>query len=103
MPANSDTTQLKQAYDLIRQQVPSVVVCAGTSSNNGMSVVIGVSGDLLEKGINVDKIIKKEINPLINGNGGGSPQLAQAVGKDPSKLSPAIEKAKEILKKALLK
>jgi len=34
----------------------------------------------------------REIAPMIGGSGGGRPELAQAGGKDPSKLAEALER-----------
>ncbi len=93
---NSDANQLKKFSDLIKQQVPSVAICMGSTFNDSASVIVGVSGDLVEKGIRANELIK-DIAPLINGNGGGRPELAQAGSKDPSNLSSAIAQAKKIL------
>jgi alanyl-tRNA synthetase len=45
----------------------------------------------------------KEIAPIVSGAGGGRPQMAQAGGKDPSKLDDALTRAAELIKAKLRK
>lgn len=94
---NSDTNQLKYFYDLTKQQIPSVAVCFGSTANESASLVIGISDDLVKKGVKANELIK-DIAPLINGSGGGRPDLAQAGSKEPGKLKAAVEQAFKIIK-----
>ncbi len=98
--ANADALQLKKFFDLIKQQVPSVAVCFGSTSNGSASVILGVSGDLVEKGIKANEIIK-EIASLIKGSGGGRPDLAQAGSKETDKVEDAINQAGRLIKEKL--
>ena len=45
--------------------------------------------------------ILKQIAPIIDGGGGGRPNMAQAGGKKPDKLDEAIAKAAEVIKTKL--
>ena len=45
--------------------------------------------------------VVKEIAPIIDGGGGGRPQMAQAGGKSPQKIDEALAKAAEIIKQKL--
>ena len=94
---DSDANQLKDFSDLIKQQIQSFAICFGSTSNGSASVVVGVSSDLVQKGIKANELIK-DIAPLINGTGGGRPELAQAGSKEPEKLVPAIKQAVNIIK-----
>lgn len=49
-----------------------------------ITVTVSVSPDLLEKGLDARAILK-ELLPLIQGKGGGTPTLAQGGGKWPLK------------------
>jgi alanyl-tRNA synthetase len=53
-------------------------------------LLIKISPDLIEKGIMADLMIK-EIADIINGGGGGKMDLAQAGGKEPSKIEAAFK------------
>jgi alanyl-tRNA synthetase len=97
---SSDSNQLKDFSDLIKQQIPSVIVCLGSTANNSISVVVGITEDLIKRGIKASDLIK-DIAPLINGSGGGRPELAQAGSKDIHKLNSAIIKAKQLIKEKL--
>ena len=56
-----------------------------------------VSKGALQKGIHAGKFIK-EVSSLTGGGGGGKPNMAQAGGKDISKLSEAMKQSETILK-----
>jgi alanyl-tRNA synthetase len=43
----------------------------------------------------------KQIAPIVDGGGGGRPQMAQAGGKNPAKIDEALSKAVELIKNGL--
>jgi alanyl-tRNA synthetase len=88
---------LRSATDFIRQNVKSAAVIVGSY---GGYVVATVTDDLIKHNIKANEIIE-QIKPLIDGNGGGRPQMAQAGTKDPSKIEGAIKKIRENLEKAI--
>jgi alanyl-tRNA synthetase len=45
--------------------------------------------------------IIKTIAPIVDGGGGGKPQMAQAGGKNPAKIDDALAKATELIQTAL--
>ena len=45
----------------------------------------------------------KQVAPMIGGGGGGKPDMAQAGGKDPSKLPEALQKAERLGRELLVK
>jgi len=55
---------------------------------------------LIKKGIKANEMIK-EIAPLINGSGGGRPQLAQAGSKEVAKVDKAIEQATQFIREKI--
>ena len=61
----------------------------GTDLEGKAALVVMVTADLSQK-VPAGHIIQK-IAPLVNGGGGGKPELAEAGGKDSSKLADAIE------------
>ena len=82
---------------MIKQKCPSLVLVLGGYTVEHASLLIAVSDDLVHKGIKADEIIK-EIAPLINGSGGGRPQLAQAGSKEIDKVQRAVKQAHQIIK-----
>ena len=55
-----------------------------------------------ERGIRADHLIK-EVAKIIDGGGGGRPELATAGGKDMDKIPEALERGKHILESMLAK
>ena len=45
--------------------------------------------------------IIRQIAPIVDGGGGGRPQMAQAGGKNPKKIEAALAKAVELIKEKL--
>jgi alanyl-tRNA synthetase len=89
-----DVNNLKKIADYAKQTVPvSLVVGVGTQS----TIVIAVTDDLVKKGVNANTIVK-EIATLINGSGGGRPQLAQVGSKEPEKIDQMIKQMPEFIK-----
>ncbi|MBX9686542.1 MAG: alanine--tRNA ligase [Candidatus Obscuribacterales bacterium] len=81
---------LKSLADHLRKQGNDIVaVLASVQGPDKVSLVAGVSDALTKKGINAGKLIK-EAATACGGSGGGKPELAQAGGKDPSKLEAAL-------------
>jgi alanyl-tRNA synthetase len=78
------------------QRLKSGVIALGSATPEKCQLLIAVSQDLVQKNIHAQTLIK-EVSPLIQGGGGGKPNLAQAGGKDPSGLPKALSKLRELL------
>jgi alanyl-tRNA synthetase len=63
------------------------------------SLIVAVGADA-QKSIGANDLLK-EIAPLIDGRGGGKPDLAQAGGTKPSALPEAMKKAHELITRKL--
>ena len=63
-------------------------------------LLAGVTDDLIAKGLKAGDIVKT-IAPIVDGGGGGKPQMAQAGGKNPAKIDEALAKARELIKAGL--
>lgn len=95
--------QVRTAIDMIKKKAASCAVVFGMAEGSDkVTLIAGVSDDLIEKGLKAGDLIK-EIAPIVGGGGGGRPQMAQAGGKDPAKLDDAIARAAEIIKTKLRK
>ncbi|HWC47429.1 MAG TPA: DHHA1 domain-containing protein, partial [Solirubrobacterales bacterium] len=78
---------------------PSVVVLGGEFSGKAGLVAL-VSKDAVERGVSAGSIIR-EIAPIVGGGGGGRDDMAQAGGKDPSKLDEALAAARAAVEREL--
>ena len=97
--ANSD--MLKRLVDQIRKKAsPAAIVLGAGSSAGKVLLVAGVSRDLVIDGLKAGDIVR-EIAPIVGGGGGGKPDLAQAGGKLPEKISEALDKAKSMIETML--
>jgi alanyl-tRNA synthetase len=89
--------QAREAIDMIKKKAKSAAVVFGFAENDKVTLLAGVTDDLIAKGLKAGDIIK-QIAPIVDGGGGGRPQMAQAGGKNPAKIAEALEKAREIIK-----
>ena len=96
---DSDMNALRNAADIFRKKVDSGVLVLGAESQGKASLIAAVTKDLTSR-VSAKDIIG-DIAPMIGGGGGGRPDMAQAGGKDPSKLQEALDRAREIVKKGL--
>ena len=82
---------MRQWIDQIRQKSdqPSAVMFFASPKESKVLLVAGLSRDLVAKGMSAGKWIA-EVAPVVGGGGGGKPDLAQAGGKNPEKISEAI-------------
>jgi alanyl-tRNA synthetase len=92
---------MRQLIDQIRQKAPlSAVLLATTQGEDKITLVAGVSKQLQERGISAGKWIGP-VAKAVGGGGGGRPDLAQAGGKDPSKLPEALKIAEQTIAEML--
>lgn len=96
---SADTTDLlREMSDWYRERYSSGIAVLGAIINDKPSLLVSVTPDLTKKGVDAGKLIR-EIAPIVGGGGGGRPTLAQAGGKDASRLGEALDKARELLAK----
>jgi alanyl-tRNA synthetase len=96
---NIDVDATRKAVDLLKQKVTANTIFAsstGTNLTGQVYLVIGVTQDLVDKGVDAGALIR-QVAPLIGGSGGGRKDFAQAGGKDPEKLEETLEKLKGII------
>ncbi|MBL8055082.1 MAG: alanine--tRNA ligase [Anaerolineales bacterium] len=97
---NADMDTLREMTDRFRQRVPSGVVVLGSVVNGRPSLIAAVTDDLVYRGLDAGKIVKT-VAALVGGSGGGKPTLAQAGGKDPSRLNDALAQVRIVVEAAL--
>ncbi|GIX06001.1 MAG: alanine--tRNA ligase [Candidatus Poribacteria bacterium] len=83
--------ELIAMVDALKQRLGSGVVVLGSVIGQKPAFVVGVTPDLVrEKGIRAGDLAK-HVASITGGGGGGRPELAQAGGRDPSKLREALD------------
>jgi len=97
---NIDITLLRKLSDLLKQKVKSGVFILGARGSQDASLVLSVTDDLVARGIKANELMG-QIAPIMDGSGGGKPQLAQAGSKQPQKLDGALVQAREFVKAKL--
>ena len=91
-----DPRTMREMADRMRQKHGSAVVALGSDLGDGkVALLVAVTPDLTAK-IKAGDIIKN-IAPIVGGTGGGRPDLAQAGGRDPSKLDEALNKVAKLV------
>ena len=92
----ADSEGLREMADTLRAKIESGVVVLGAVNGESVQLVAAVTKDLAGKKINAGAIVR-ETAKLCGGSGGGRPDMAQAGGKDASKLAEALANVKNIL------
>lgn len=96
-----DPDALKTAAERLQQKLgESAVVLASVPAPDKVSLVAAFSKGVNAKGLQAGKFIGG-VAKVCGGGGGGRPNLAQAGGRDASKLAEALESAQEQLRSGL--
>ena len=94
--AASGMDELRRTADLVRAKLPGGAFILGAEADGKVNFV-GMAGDAaLAAGVHMGKAVGAAAK-ITNGGGGGKPAMAQAGGKDPSKLDEAISESFTIL------
>ncbi|PKM76041.1 MAG: alanine--tRNA ligase [Firmicutes bacterium HGW-Firmicutes-15] len=97
---SGDGNNIRQNAEMLKDKLGSAVVVLGAVVEDKVALVCFASKDLVAKGIHAGKIIGVAAQ-VAGGGGGGRPDMAQAGGKDTSKLGQALAAAKEMVEKTL--
>jgi alanyl-tRNA synthetase len=85
-----DVKKLRELADSLRDRLGSGILAIGSDIGGKATLLVTVSSDLVSRFKAGDLI--REMAPIIGGSGGGKPEMAQAGGNHPEKLSEALEK-----------
>jgi len=83
-----DPDGLRSVVDTLRDRLPSGIIVLGSAADGKVNLVAAVSKDLTRR-FPAGRLVQ-EIAKMVGGGGGGRPDLAQAGGKDASKLDEAL-------------
>lgn len=98
--ADVDMNGLRDLGDQLKDKLGEGVVVLASAKEGKVSLLVMATDEAQKKGAHAGKLIK-ELASVVGGGGGGRPNMAQAGGKDASKIPDAIAKAAEILKKQI--
>lgn len=90
-----DMEALRQTADMLRDKIQNGVIVLGAVVDGKVNLVAVVHPSGLS-GLHAGKIIK-DVAKITGGGGGGRPDMAQAGGKDPSKLREALDKVPSLI------
>lgn len=92
-----DAESLRETGDRLRSMLGDNSTVVLFSENEGrVGIVAMATKNAVSKGIHSGNIIR-EVAKMLGGGGGGRPDMAQAGGKDASKIQEAVEKVYEIV------
>jgi alanyl-tRNA synthetase len=89
-----DMDALRNMMDDLKNQLKEGVIILGAANGGKVQLVASVSPDYVKQGLHAGKLVK-EAATRCGGGGGGRPDMAQAGGKDPSKLDEALQAARD--------
>ncbi|WP_301010106.1 alanine--tRNA ligase [Anaerotignum lactatifermentans] len=95
-----DGNALRTMGDQLKQKLGSGVVVLASGKDGKVNLMAMATDDVVKKGVHAGNIIKAAA-AVCGGGGGGRPNMAQAGGKDASKIADALEKAKAVVAEQL--
>jgi alanyl-tRNA synthetase len=94
----ANAEMLREMSDWFRDKLGSGIVVLGAAIEGKPSLIVAVTPDLVSKGFDAGKLIRP-IASIVGGGGGGRPNLAQAGGKDVTRLGEAIASVPRLIAK----
>jgi alanyl-tRNA synthetase len=100
--AGAEAGTMRELIDLIRRKVSPAAVLLASRADDKVTIVAGLTRDLVEKGLSAGEWIKPAAE-AVGGRGGGKPDMAQAGGKHPEQLPAALTAARASIERLLAK
>ncbi|MFV0314447.1 MAG: DHHA1 domain-containing protein, partial [Anaerotignum sp.] len=91
-----DGNGMRTLGDQLKNKLGSGIVVLAGGAEGKVNLMVMATDDAVVKGAHAGNIIK-EAAAVCGGGGGGRPNMAQAGGKDVTKITAALEKAKEVI------
>jgi alanyl-tRNA synthetase len=88
----ADIKTLRETMDKLKDKLKSAAVVLGAVSDGKVSLIAGVTPDLVGK-VKAGELVNF-VAQQVGGKGGGRPDMAQAGGTDPAKLPAALQSVK---------
>lgn len=87
---------MREMTDWFRNRVDNGVMVLASANDGRPQIVVAVSDALVRDGLRAGDLIKP-IAQVVGGGGGGRPQMAQAGGRDSSKIPEALARARALI------
>ena len=95
-----DAGALLGVVDRLKGRLADAAIVLGTAVDGRVHLVVSVAPALVERGLKAGTIVKRAAE-VVGGGGGGRDTLAQAGGREPAKLTEAIEAARTAIASTL--
>jgi alanyl-tRNA synthetase len=83
--------RLRQMIDRLREQLKSAVIVLAAVVDGKPTIVAAITPDLIDKGLHAGRLVD-QLARVVGGRGGGRPTMAQAGGRDATKLGEALHR-----------
>ncbi|MFD1177031.1 alanine--tRNA ligase [Paenibacillus puldeungensis] len=90
----SSMEALRTLADELKLKLPDAVLVLGAPAEDKVNFVVAIPPEQVKRGLHAGKLVK-EVAAVCGGGGGGRPDMAQAGGKDASKLQEALQVAEK--------
>jgi alanyl-tRNA synthetase len=97
---NADQRSLLDLADRIKSRAGEAAVVLGGAADDKVALVASFSKEVVDRGILASEVIR-EAAQIVGGGGGGRDTVAQAGGRDPSKLDEALSAARDAIEAKL--
>jgi alanyl-tRNA synthetase len=97
---DADQRSLLDLADRIKSRAGEAAVVIGGAADGKVALVASFSKEVTERGISAAEVIR-EAAQIVGGGGGGRENVAQAGGRDPSKLDEALSAARDAIEAKL--
>lgn len=91
-----DMDGLRNLADQMKGKLKSAVIVLGSSAGGKVQLVAAVTADLVEKKLHAGHIVK-HVAAICGGGGGGRADMAQAGGKDTTKIDEALDQVDQFI------
>lgn len=93
---DKNINDLRSLSDDIKAGNKGICIVLATVTDSKVTFLVSLTDDLVEKGLHAGNMIK-QIAAVCGGGGGGKADIAQAGGKDPSKIKEALKLAETLI------
>jgi len=91
---------LRPMVDRLRQRLGTAFIALAAEIDGRPMFIAAATDDVVERGLKADEVVRAAAQ-ITGGGGGGRPQLAQAGGRDSSRLDEALEAARAVARERL--
>ncbi len=88
---------LRTMADSLRQKLGSALVVLATVTRNKPALVVALTPDLVQRGLDAGRLAK-QVAAVVGGGGGGRPDFATGQGADPARLPEALARVPALVK-----